>query len=130
MSREPEKITVFHVDEAYYFAHFFDRQDVFSELSEYYDDHSYRFEVPESEWEDVATTLRSEYFETDVVEDVEPYCVVTGKYDQHADVLRDSVLHWERRGHRFFVMKSAFAVETAIEAGATPIEETEFEAGI
>jgi len=55
---------------------------------------------------------------------------VTGTYDEHADILRESVLTWERRGHRFFVMKDELAVESAIEAGATPVAETEFEAGI
>jgi len=125
-----EPITVFRVEGTYYFAHYFEREDVFAALREYYEPDSYRFEVSAADWDDVAATLADAFYEPDVVEDVEPYCVVTGKYDEHADVLRNSVLTWERRGHRFFVMKDALAVQAAVEAGARRLAETEFEAGI
>lgn len=130
MNRECEELAVFHVDEAYYFAHYFENEDLFGRLREYYDGEQYRFEVPEAEWDEVEETLWEFYYEPRVIEDVEPYCVVTGKYDEHADILRESVLTWERRGHRFFVMKTELAVDAAIEAGATPIEETAFAVGI
>jgi hypothetical protein len=43
---DAERITVFQVDESYLFSHYFERRDVFGDLREYYDDETYRFEVP------------------------------------------------------------------------------------
>jgi hypothetical protein len=125
-----EEITVFHVDDDYLFSHYFDRTDVFEDLKEYYRDEEYRFEVPDEAFESVRERLREAYYEPVVVEDLEPYCVVTGKYDEHANILRESVANWERREHRFFLMQSDLAVKEAIEAGATPVAETEFALGL
>lgn len=127
---DPEPLTVFRVGEAYIFAHYFDRTDVFEALSEYYDGEHYRFEVPADEFDDVREVLADAYYEPEVVEDLEPYCVVVEKYDKHADILRHSVVTWERRGHRFFLMKSELAVEEALERGATRVSETSFAVGL
>lgn len=125
-----EELTVFHVDDEYLFSHYFERDDLFADLREYYDEDAYRFAVPEDEFDDVRERLREAYYEPVVAEELEPYCVVTGKYDEHADVLRESVANWERRGHRFFLMKDDLAVKEALERGATPLEDTEFVLGL
>ena len=67
---------------------------------------------------------------TVVVTDLEPYCVVVEKYDEHATVLKQSVATWERQGHRFFLMKDDLAVREAVERGATPVGETDFVVGL
>ncbi|MDX1744336.1 MAG: hypothetical protein R3324_00220 [Halobacteriales archaeon] len=123
-------VYVFALDRRYVFRHFFDDADVFGALREHYVDGEYRFEVPVDEWADVADHLREHGYEPTVVEDPEPYCVVIGQYEPHADILRDSVVNWTRREHRFFLMRSPLAVEQAVQRGATPVAETEFEAGI
>lgn len=127
---EPERIDVFRLDDRYVFSRYFDREDVFRALREYYDDDDYRFSVPVDEFDEVRDRLREAHYEPAVVDDPGPYCVVTEKYAEHARILRDSVANWERRGHRFFLMKDERAVEMAIERGATPVEETEFALGI
>jgi len=127
---DPESLTVFAVGDDYLFAHYFDRRDLFTELSEYYDEDEYRFEVPAAAFPAVRDRLEDAAYDPQVVTDLEPYCVVVEKYDKHAAILKESVANWERRGHRFFLLKDAFAVEKALERGATAIEETEFVVGL
>lgn len=127
---DAERIAVFRLDERYVFSEYFERSDVFDDLREYYDDEAYRFEVPVDEFDAVRERLREAFYEPAVVEDPEPYCVVTEKYEEHAAILRNSVANWERRGHLFFLMKSERAVEAALERGATPAEETDLALGI
>jgi hypothetical protein len=125
-----EELTVFAVDDEYLFAHYFDRRDIFDDLKEYYDDETYRFEVPADEFDAVRERLEAAYFDPVVVTDLEPYCVVVEKYDEHATVLKQSVATWERQGHRFFLMKDDLAVREAVERGATPVGETDFVVGL
>jgi len=127
---EPEQITAFKIDDEYLFAHYFTRQDLFEQLSEYYNEEAYRFEIPAADFEAVREQLADEYIEFVVVEELEPYCVVKGKYTEHADILRDSVIHWEHDGQLLFVMKDELSVNEAIERGATPIADTEYVVGL
>jgi hypothetical protein len=127
--REP--IYVFALDRAYLFKHYFAREDVFDALSDHYDHDEYRFEVPEREWDDVAETLRGYRYAPEVVEDLADFVVVTDQYAPHADVLRESVASWTRRGHRFFLLKDPVSVELAVaEHGATPVGETDMVVGL
>ena len=123
-------IVVFRVGDEFLFSHYFDRPALFSALREHYVDDEYRFEVPADAFPAVRDRLREAGYEPTVVEDLAPYAVVTGRYEPHASILRDSVANWERRDHRFFLMKDDLAVERAITAGATPVEDTEFVLGI
>lgn len=125
-----ERLNVFEVGDEYLFTEYFDLTDLFEDLSEYYDEDAYRFEVPADEFPEVRDRLEDAYYDPVVVSDFEPYCVVVGKYDKHAEILKESVANWERSGHRFFLMKSEFAVEKALQRGATRIGETEFVVGL
>lgn len=127
---DPERITVFRIGEEYLFSHYSDRRDLFDDLREYYDGDDYRFEVPGDEWEAVRELLEEAYFEPAVVEELEPYCVVKEKYAQHADVLRNSVAHWERDDHLFFLVKDDLSVREAVERGAERLEDTDFVIGL
>jgi len=127
---EPEELTVFKVDDEYLFSQYFDQQDVFEDLRDYYNDDAYRFEVPADEFENVRERLEDAYFDPVVVTDLEPYCVVIDKYDEHAEILKQSVANWERSGNRFFLMKDELVVKEAVERGATRISETDFVVGL
>lgn len=136
MSRVPtfdvdaERLTVFRVGDEYLFSHYFEREDVFEALEPYYDREAYRFAVPEAAFDEVEAVLADARYEPVVVEDLEPHCVVIDRYDEHAAILRQSVVSWTRRGHRFFLMESELAVEEALERGASPVSETEFAVGL
>lgn len=123
-------ITAFHLGEEYVFANYFERDHLFDRVREHYDGEGYRFEVPEGAFADVRDLLEAEGYRVDVVEDPEPYCVVIEQYTEHADVLRASIAKWERRGHIFFLMRDGRALDEALDLGATPVADTEFEAGI
>lgn len=129
VDREP--IYVFRLDDEYVFRHYFELTDCFDALSEFYDDDAYRFAVPEREWDDVVGTLREFYYDPEVVEDVEPFVVVKEEYTPHAEILRNSVANWTRRGHNFFLMTDPLSVERAVqEQGATPVAETDLVVGL
>ena len=123
-------VYVFELNGRYAFKQFFDSSAVFDALREHYVDDEYRFEVPEEAFDSVAETLRDHGYEPTVVDDPEPFVVVIGQYEKHADILKESVANWSRREHKFFLMRSPYAVEQAVGQGATPVSETEFEAGI
>ena len=124
------RITVFRVGNEYLFSHYFDRRDIFTDLSEYYNGDAYRFEVPAGEFDEVRERLEDACFAPEVVADLEAYCVVIGLYDEHAAILRESVATWERRGHRFFLMQDELAVKEALERGAERVSKTDFALGL
>jgi len=127
---DPTQLIVFKIDDEYLFSHYFHQQDVFDDLQEYYNDDAYRFEVPAAEFDTVSNRLEDAYFEPAVVTELEPYCVVIDKYDEHAEILKNSVANWERSGKRFFLIKDDLAVKEAVERGATRISETDFVVGL
>lgn len=122
-SSERDPIYVFKIDESYLFSHYFARTDIFSELQEYYNDDEYRFEVPEDDFPWVLELLEETHYKPIRVEDIEEFAVVKEQYTEHADILRNSVIHWSRDGYNFFVMQTPLAVEEAVENGATRIED-------
>lgn len=125
-----EELLVFHIDETYMFSEYFEQTDLFGDLEPYYKEDAYRFEVPESEFSEVATQLRDAYYAPTVIDDPEPYCVVKERYTEHADILRNAVLHWQRRGYNFFLMKDVVSVREALELGATRLKETDMVLGL
>jgi hypothetical protein len=127
---DPERINLFDVGDRYLFKHYFERTDIFDAISEYYNGDDYRFEVPTDELKDVRDALDEQYYKLVVIDDPEPYCVVKEQYTPHADILRNSVAHWSRDDHSFFLMKDELSVREAREAGASPISETSFVVGL
>ena len=129
VDREP--VHVFVLDRAYVFKRYFELNELFDELRDFYDADEYRFEVPEREWEDVTATLREYHYEPTVVEDVEDFVVVKEQYTKHAEILKHSVANWTRREYNFFLMKDPLSVERAVqEQGATLASETDLAVGV
>lgn len=125
-----EQIYVFEVDDTYLFKHYFERNDIFSELSDYYVRDEYRFEVPNEDFSNVAKFLEDNYYELNIVENLSEFCVVKEEYTEHADILRNAALKWNRDGYNFFLMKDPISVDQAIEEGATRLEDTDMVLGI
>ena len=120
-------ITAFEIDDTYLFSHYFEQDDVFAKLSEYYNDAEYRFEVPAQDLDSVRTVLDDHFYEPEVADDTEAFCVVKEKYTDHADILRNAVFHTSRREYTVFLMKDALTVEQAVEQGATRLAEADLE---
>ena len=124
-------VYVFPLDRTYVFKRYFGENDCFDALSGFYDGDEYRFEVPEREWDEAAETLREYGYDPQVVEDAEEFVVVKEEYTKHADILKNSVENWSRRGYNFFLMKDPLSAERAVqEHGATPATETDLAVGV
>lgn len=126
----PEELVIFEVGGEYLFSQYFGATDLFEELSGYYNDTEYRFEVPEAEFDAVQERLEDAYYEPVIVSDLEPYCVVIDKYDEHAEILKRAVATWHRRGKRFFLLQDSLAVKEALKRGAERIGDTDFVVGL
>jgi hypothetical protein len=127
---DTEPIYVFELEDLYLFKFYFDRRDIFSELQEYYTDEDYRFEVPKAAFSEVQELPESNYYEPVTVDDPAGFAVVKEQYTEHAEILRNAVMHWTREGHHFFVMQDPLSVDQAVEQGATRLENTDFVLGI
>lgn len=129
-SSDREPIYVFNIDESYFFTHYFARTDIFSELQFYYNDEEYRFEVPEEDFPRVLELLEENHYKPIRVEDIAEFAVVKDQDTEHADILRNSVLHWSRDGDNFFVMQSPETVEQAVQQGASRLEDINLVLGL
>ncbi|QLG62013.1 hypothetical protein [Halorarum salinum] len=118
------KIPAFKVEDTYLFKHYFDEEDVFTLLQEYYLQDKYRFEIPASDYTKVQQQLENYFYELQREDDLTPYCVVVEKGTDYADILRNAVLTKERSGHLIFLLKDNLSVEQAVEHGAIRLAES------
>lgn len=58
---EKKPIYVFELEDSYLFKHYFERKDLFSELSDCYNGEGFRFEVPASEFSATRELLERHY---------------------------------------------------------------------
>ncbi|EMA43603.1 hypothetical protein [Halococcus saccharolyticus] len=125
------EINAFKVKDAglYIFSQYFDQEEVFDELREWYDSEQYRFEVPTDEMDRVESFLDEYFYEVTRVatDDIETFCVVKRKYTDHADILRNSVYHTSQGNNTVFVMQDRPSAEQAVEQGATYLADTDIE---
>lgn len=127
---DTDSIYVSEIDDTHVFKEYFEHEDLFEELRDYYNDEQYRFEVPATEFDDVRELLGDYFYEPVIVEEIEEFCVVTERGVEYADILRNSVEHWSRTGHHFFLMKDPLAVDQAVEQGAERVGEADFVVGL
>ena len=121
-----ERINVFAVEDRYLFKHYFEQDDVFAALRDYYNADDYRFEIPADAFDDVQEVLAEHFYEADIIHDLEPFCVVYPKYSDHPSVLfKASVLQRNTGGVHIFLMKDQLSVEQAINQGATTFADSD-----
>jgi hypothetical protein len=117
-----DQINVFEINDTYLFKQYFDNDDVFETLRDYYNPDAYRFEVPtDNDLETVEDMLHEHFYQINVVEDIEPYCVVKGRHSDNEDVLRNTVVKYDRGQETIFLLKDQLSVDQAVEQGATQI---------
>ncbi|OPY50652.1 MAG: hypothetical protein A4E48_01804 [Methanosaeta sp. PtaU1.Bin060] len=105
------------------FKHFFDDQEIFRELADYYNKDLYRFEFKTvGERNKALKLLDLRGFEVDLVQDLRGYAVKLPKYSRYAPVLKNSVAMIETPEWRIFLMKDRAAVEEAQRLGAKIVE--------
>jgi hypothetical protein len=123
------EINAFEVKDAdlYIFSQYFDQEEIFAELREYYNSEQYRFEVPANEIDRIESFLDEYFYDLNRVTPnaIEPFCVVKEKYTDYADILQSSVYHTSRGSTTVFVMQDRLSAEQAVEQGATPLADSD-----
>ena len=121
-----EQVNVFEVDEIYLFKHYFDSEEVFDRLKQYYNNQQYRFEVPPDEFEDLRSFLEKHGYGLVVVDVLEAFVVVVKKYRVHPDnIFKASVIQRTVDGYNCFLLTDQAAVEQAVQDEATRLTETD-----
>lgn len=124
-SVEQEEITTFEFDQIYLFKQYFDKNDLFQQLEEYYNSDKYRFEVAEDEVPTVRQILDNFFYELEITNQPMEYCVVQRKDEDSSDILRNSVANQRRKGYNIFLMKDKISVKQTVEDGASVPEKTD-----
>lgn len=115
-----EQVNVFGVDERFLFKHYFESEDVFNRLKEYYNNHQYRFEVPPDKFEEIRSFLDSHGYGLVDIDAIEEFVVVVEKYTAHLDnIFKQSVIQRSADNYNRFLMTDQTAVEQAVHEGAT-----------
>lgn len=123
-----ERINVFWVDEMYLFKHYFDGDQVFAQLADYYNNQQYRFELPPGEFSDIREFLEGHGYTLAVVDSVEDFVVVVKKYTDHPEnIFKASVIQRSVDGYNCFLLTDRAAVEEAVADGARRLTETTLE---
>ena len=123
-----EQVNVFEVNESYLFKHYFDSEEVFDRLKQYYNNQQYRFEVPPDEFENLRSFIEEYGYGLVVINVIEPFVVVVKKYTAHPDnIFKSSVIQRTVNGYNCFLLTDQAAVEEAVQNGATRLTETDVE---
>jgi len=121
-----EQVNVFEVDETYLFKHYFDGDEVFDRLKQYYNNQQYRFELPPDEFEDLQSFLAKYGYGLVVVNAIKEFVVVVEKYTIHPEnIFKESVIQRSVNDHNCFLMTDQAAVEQATQERATRLTETD-----
>jgi hypothetical protein len=105
------------------FKQFFDNQELFNALLDYYNKDLYRFDFKSiGARNNALKLLEKNGFDYDLVEDLKGYVVQLPKYAKYAPILKNSVAFKETANERLFLMKDWAAVEGAVGLGAKNYE--------
>jgi len=114
-----EEITAFEFDGRYIFKQYFDNDDLFQELEQYYNTDKYRFEIPDESLPEVRQVLDDYFYELKIADNILPYCVVQQKEADSSTILRNAVLSRQQGNQDIFLMKDKLSVKQAVEQGAS-----------
>ncbi len=113
------RINIFKLIGAYYFKHFFDDPELFRELEPYYEKERYRFKMKTAgERNKVMKLLDMKGYDPTLIEDPAPFTVEINRYQNYAELLKNSVESYPLCDKMLFVMKDMAGVEQAMAIGA------------
>ena len=113
-----KEITAFELDSRYIFKQYFDNDDLFQELKQYYNTDSHRFEIPEGELSKVRDILSNYFYELETVGNITDYSVVQQKETDSSTIFRNAVAFQRKGNHNVLLMKDKISVRQAVEKGA------------
>jgi len=107
------------------FKHFFENNEIFNALLDYYNKDLYRFEFKSTATRNNALKiLERNGFDYELVDDMKGYMIRLPKSAKYAQILKNSVAHKEIVNERIFLMKDMASVEEALSLGSKLYEET------
>jgi hypothetical protein len=115
------KIYIFKLGDKWVFKHYFEDEEVYRLLSQFYQRARFRFECSTIEDRDKAAEfLKYHGFDVSVVENPSECVVRMNKqnYDSMVKVLKNSIAHRDVGEERIFLMMDAVSVEKALKEGA------------
>jgi hypothetical protein len=118
------KINIFKIGGLWRFKYFFGDRKIFDELSKYYNQEEYRFELKNvGERNKVIKYFDEKEFNFDIIEDPSEYTVkidvgVNIGRKKYVSMLKNSIDHSRRGMDRIFIMKDLTSVEEAVLEGA------------
>lgn len=115
---DTEEITAFEIGDTYHFTTYFDEEQPFRQLKQYYKTDKYRIKIPDGDLEQVRRTLDEFFYDLKTEDSWEDYYVTTDEEADTEKIPRNSVMNTRR--HQIFLMKDKLSVEQAIEDGAAP----------
>ena len=117
-------IIVFKLGKLWAFKHFFENNEIFNALLDYYNKDLYRFEFNSTATRNNALKiLERNGFDNELVEDMKGYMIKLPKSAKYAQILKNSVAHKETVNERIFLMKDLASVEEALSLGSKLCEE-------
>lgn len=125
-----EQVNAFRINGEYLFKHYFEGDDVFARLRNYYNHNQYRFEVPVEDFEEIKSFLSDHGYGLTTVYAVEEYVVVVRKYTEHpGNIFKQSVIQRSIPKYNCFLMTDQGAVEEAVgkTSSAKPLTETKID---
>jgi len=110
------------------FKQYFDGEEVFDRLKQYYNNQHYRFEVPPDDFETLRSFLIEHGYGLVVVDAIKEFVIVVKKYSAHPEnIFKQSVIQRSIDDYNCFLMTDQVAVEQAVSDKATRFTETDIE---
>ncbi len=123
IAQEKKQVTIFRAGNHWIFKHYFDDQETFRELADYYDKDGFRFVLKTpGERNKALKLLERRGFDVALVENARGYVVKLKRYSRYGPVLKNSVAQIETPEWRIFLMKDKASVQEALRRGATLVE--------
>ncbi|GAA0239986.1 hypothetical protein ACFFQF_30275 [Haladaptatus pallidirubidus] len=120
-----EQVNVFDVDGIYLFKHYFEGEEVFARLKQYYNNQQYRFEVSPEDFDEIQAFLDTHGYGLVLVDALDLFVVVVRKYTAHPDnIFKKSVIQRSVDDYNCFLMVDQVAVVQAVYEGATRLTDT------
>jgi hypothetical protein len=120
-----EQIAAFDLGGRYVFKQYFNEDDLFQQLEKYYNRDRYRFEISDDDLPKVRQILDKYFYDIEIVENFNDFCVIRDRQLDSSKILRDSVTTHHQGKFEIFLMKDKLSARQAVEKGATPIQKSD-----
>ena len=124
---DEKEITTFDIDDTFLSKEYFDQNDLFNQLKEYYNSDMCQFEMPEDNLKKVRQILERFFYKLRVVNDPIQYCVLVKQDTNTTELLRNLVLRIQRGSYEIFFIKDKLSMNMTAGRSISRLKETVIE---